>query len=54
VRNLKSISFKECEVLPLFFQNGSKEFYNLRLLHLVKASQNTVENFIQGQNLNNL
>jgi hypothetical protein len=37
-----------------FFQNGSKEFHNLRLLNLAKASPNTVENFIQGQDLNNL
>jgi energy-coupling factor transporter ATP-binding protein EcfA2 len=54
VENLKGISFKKCEVLPSFFQNGSKEFHNLRLLDLTKASPNTVENFIQGQDLNNL
>jgi hypothetical protein len=51
---LEGISFKECEVLPSFFQNGSKEFHNLRLLDLTKASPNVVENFIQGQDLNNL
>jgi len=54
VKNLKGISFKKCEVLPSFFQNGSKEFHNLRLLDLTKASPNTVEIFIQGQNLSNL
>ncbi len=51
---LENISFKECEVLPSFFQNGSKEFHNLKLLDLTKASPNIVENFIQGQDLNNL
>jgi hypothetical protein len=30
-KNLEGISFKECEVLLSFFQNGSKEFHNLRL-----------------------
>ncbi len=54
VKNLEGISFKECEVLPSFFQNGSKEFDNLRLLDLTKAPPNIVENFIQGRNLNNL
>jgi len=54
VENLEGISFKECEVLLPFFQNGSKEFHNLRLLDLTKAYVNTVENFIQGQDLNNL
>jgi Leucine-rich repeat (LRR) protein len=54
VKFFKGISFKECEVLPSFFQNGSKEFHNLRLLDLTKASPNTVENFIQGHDLNNL
>ncbi|CAK9194138.1 unnamed protein product, partial [Sphagnum troendelagicum] len=54
VKNLEGISFKECEVLPSFFQNGSKEFHNLRLLDLTKASPNMVENFIQSQDLNNL
>ncbi len=54
VENLEGISFKECEVLPSFFQNGSKEFHNLRLLDLTRASPNMVENFIQGQDLNNL
>jgi Leucine-rich repeat (LRR) protein len=54
VKKLEGISFKECEVLPSFFQNGSKEFHNLRLLDLTKASPNTVENFIQSQDLNNL
>jgi Leucine-rich repeat (LRR) protein len=54
MKNLEGISFKECEVLPSFFQNGSKDFHNLKLLDLTKASPNTVENFIQGQDLNNL
>ena len=54
MKNLEGISFKECEVLPSFFQNGSKEFHNLRLLDLTKASPNIVENFIQGRDLNNL
>jgi hypothetical protein len=54
VKDLEGISFKECEILPSFFQNGSKEFHNLKLLDLTKASPNTVENFIQGQDLNNL
>ncbi|KAH8967378.1 hypothetical protein BDL97_03G075400 [Sphagnum fallax] len=50
VENLEGISFKECEVLPSFFQNGSKKFHNLRLLDLTRASPNIVENFIQGKN----
>ncbi len=54
VKIIEGISFKECEVLPSFFQNGSKEFHNLRLLDLTKASPNMVENFIQSQDLNNL
>ncbi|KAH8968606.1 hypothetical protein BDL97_03G135500 [Sphagnum fallax] len=54
VKNLKGISFKECEILPSFFQNGSNEFHNLRLLDLTKASPNMIENFIQSQDLNNL
>ncbi len=54
MKDLEGISFKECEILPSFFQKGSKEFDNLRLLDLTKASPNTVENFIQGQDLNNL
>jgi Leucine-rich repeat (LRR) protein len=54
VKFLEGISFKECGVLPSFFQNGSKEFHNLRLLDLTKASPNMVENFIQGQDLKNL
>jgi len=54
VKDLEGISFKECEILPSFFQNGSKEFDKLRLLDLTKASPNIVENFIQGQDLNNL
>jgi Leucine-rich repeat (LRR) protein len=53
-KSLEGISFKECEVLPSFFQNGSKEFQNLRLLDLTKTSPNIVENFIQGHDLNNL
>ncbi len=54
VKDLEGISLKECEVLPSFFQSGSKEFHNLKLLDLTRASPNTVENFIQGQDLNNL
>ncbi len=54
MENLEGISLKKCENLPSLFQNGSKEFHNLRLLDLTKASPITVENFIQGQNLNNL
>jgi hypothetical protein len=54
VKDLEGIFFKECEILPSFFQNGSKEFDNLRLLDLTKVSPTTVENFIQGQDLNNL
>jgi len=54
VKKLEGVSFKECEVLPSFFQNGSKEFHNLKLLDLTKASPNMVENFIQSQDLNNL
>ncbi|CAK9872812.1 unnamed protein product [Sphagnum jensenii] len=54
VKKLEGISFKECEVLPSFFQNGSKEFHNLRLLDLTKASPNTIENFMQSQDLKNL
>jgi len=54
MKNLENISFKECEVLLSFFQNSSKEFHNLKLLDLTKASLNMVENFIQGQDLNNL
>ncbi|CAK9279392.1 unnamed protein product, partial [Sphagnum jensenii] len=54
VENLEGISLKECEVLPSFFQNGSKEFRNLRLLDLTNASPNIVENFIQAQDVNNL
>jgi Leucine-rich repeat (LRR) protein len=54
VKILEGISFKECEVLPSFFQNGSKGFHNLRLVDLTKASPNVVENFIQGQDLKNI
>ncbi len=54
MENLEGISFKECDYLPSFFQNGLKEFHNLRLLDLTKASPNTVENFIENQHLNNL
>jgi Leucine-rich repeat (LRR) protein len=54
VKALEGISFKECGVLLSFFQNGSKEFDNLKLFDLTKASPNMVENFIQGQDLNNL
>ncbi len=52
--NLEGISLKKCEDLPSLFQNGSKEFHNLRLFDLTKASQTTVENFIESRNLNNL
>jgi hypothetical protein len=57
VKILKDISFFKCQVFPRmlsFFQNGSKELHNLRLLNVAKASPNMVENFIQGQDLNNL
>ncbi|CAK9857087.1 unnamed protein product [Sphagnum jensenii] len=54
MENLEGISLKKCEELPSLFQNGSKEFRNLRLLDLTKASPTMVENFIQSQNLNNL
>ncbi len=54
MKDIEGISFKNCEILPPFFQNGSKEFDNLRLLDLTKASPNIVEKFIQGQDLNNL
>jgi Leucine-rich repeat (LRR) protein len=54
MENLEGISLKKCEDLPSLFQNGSKEFHNLRLLDLTKASPTMVENFIQSQNLNNL
>jgi hypothetical protein len=54
VKDLEGISFLKCENLPSFFQIGSKEFDNLRSLDLIEASLNIVENFIQGQNLNNL
>jgi hypothetical protein len=54
LKTLEGISFKECEVLPSFFQNSSKEFHNLRLFDLTKASPNMIENFIQSQDLNNL
>jgi len=40
--------------VAFIFQNGSKEFHNLKLLDLTKVSPNMVENFIQGQDLNNL
>jgi hypothetical protein len=46
--------FFKWEVLPSFFQNGSKEFDKLRLLDLTKASPNIVKIFIQGQDFNNL
>jgi hypothetical protein len=54
MENLEGISLKECEDLPSLFENGSKEFHNLRLLDLTKASATTVESFIQSRNLNNL
>jgi hypothetical protein len=49
VKILKDIFYKKCEVLPSFFQNRSKEFHDLRLLDLTKASPNMVEIFIQGK-----
>jgi hypothetical protein len=52
MKNLECIPYKEHEILLSFFQNDSKEFDNLRLLDLTKASPNIVENFIQGQDLN--
>jgi Leucine-rich repeat (LRR) protein len=54
MENLEGVSLKEFEDLPSLFQNGSKEFHDLRLLDLTKASATTVENFIQSRNLNNL
>ncbi|KAH8957983.1 hypothetical protein BDL97_07G120300, partial [Sphagnum fallax] len=54
VKILEGISFKECHVLPSFFKNGSKEFDNLRLLDLTKASHDMVNFFIQSQDLKNL
>ncbi|KAH8972836.1 hypothetical protein BDL97_01G012400 [Sphagnum fallax] len=54
MENLEGISLKNCEDLPSLFQNGSKEFHNLRLLDLTKASPTMVENFIQSRNLDNL
>jgi hypothetical protein len=53
VEDLEVSSFKKCEIFLSFFQNGSKEFDKLKLLDLRKASPNMVENFIQGQDLNN-
>jgi hypothetical protein len=46
MENFKGISLNFFEDLPSLFQNGSKEFHNLRLLDLTKASPTTVENFI--------
>jgi hypothetical protein len=43
VKILEGISFKECEVLPSLFQNGLKEFHNLRLVDLTKASPNVAK-----------
>jgi hypothetical protein len=48
MENLEGISLKKCEDLPSLFQNGSKEFHNLRLLDLTNASPTMVENFIQS------
>jgi hypothetical protein len=48
VNILEGISLKKCEDFLSFFQNGSKEFHNLRLLDLTKASPTTVENFVQN------
>jgi hypothetical protein len=47
MENLEGISLKKCENLPSLFQNGSKEFHNLRLLDLTEASPTMVETFIQ-------
>jgi hypothetical protein len=54
MENLEGISLKKCENLPSLFQNGSKEFHNLRLLDLTEASPTMVQTFIQSRNLNNL
>jgi hypothetical protein len=54
VNILKGISLEKCEDLLSFFQNGSKEFHNLRLLNLTKASPTIVEIFVQSWNSNNL
>jgi hypothetical protein len=48
VNILEGMSLKKCEDLLSFFQNGSKEFHNLRLFDLTKASPTVVENFIQS------
>jgi disease resistance protein RPS4 len=54
MENLKGISLKKCVNLPTLSQINSKGFQNLRLLDLTEASPTTVENCIQGQNLNNV
>jgi hypothetical protein len=54
VEKLKGIYFNECQIFLSFFKNGSKEFDNLRLLDVTKASLDIVEIFIQGQGLNSL
>jgi hypothetical protein len=54
MENLESLYLKKCEDFPSLFQNGSKEFHNLRMFDLTKASPTMVENLIQSQNLNNL
>ncbi|CAK9268964.1 unnamed protein product [Sphagnum jensenii] len=54
VEKLEGISLKKCVNLPTLSQIGSKGFRNLRLVDLTEASPTTVENFIQGRNLNNV
>jgi hypothetical protein len=54
VENLKGISLKNCKYFPSLCQINPKGFHNLKCLDLTKASPTIVENFIQGQNLNNL
>jgi hypothetical protein len=54
MENLKGISLKKCVNLPTLSQISSNGFCNLRLLDLTEASPTIVENFIQGQNLNNV
>jgi hypothetical protein len=46
MENLEGVSLKFFEDLPSLFQNGLKEFHNLRLLDLTKASPTMVEIFI--------
>jgi hypothetical protein len=46
MENLEGLSLKKIEDFPSLFQNGSKQFHNLKLLNLTKASPTMVENFI--------